>query len=66
MIVRFTLLNKNYLLKGKDLIDYINNNNKKSIPISFFEDNCYKLDIKYAPRLDYIKYVDDMVNETCK
>lgn len=66
LIVRFTLLNKNYLLKGKDLIDYINNNNKKSIPISFFEDNCYKLDIKYAPRLDYIKYVDDMVNETCK
>lgn len=64
LIVRFTLLNENYILKGKDLINFINNNERKSIPLSFFKENCYKLDIKYAPRLDYIKYIDWLINET--
>ena len=63
LIVRFTLLDKNYILKGKDLINFIDNNDRKSIPLSYFEENCYKLDIKYAHRLDYIKYVDKMIKE---
>ena len=56
-------LDKNYILKGKDLIQFIDSNNRKSIPLSYFEENCYKIDIKYAPRLDYIKYVDRMIKE---
>ena len=63
LIVRFTLLDKNYILKGKDLIQFIDSNDRKSIPLSYFEENCYKIDIKYAPRLDYIKYVDKMIKE---
>lgn len=63
LIVRFTLLDKNYILKGKDLIQFIDSNDRKSIPLSYFEENCYKIDIKYAPRLDYIKYVDRMIKE---
>ena len=63
IIVRFTLLDKNYILKGKDLIQFIDSNDRKSIPLSYFEENCYKIDIKYAPRLDYIKYVDKMIKE---
>ena len=57
------LLDKNYILKGKDLIQFIDSNDRKSIPLSYFEENCYKIDIKYAPRLDYIKYVDRMIKE---
>lgn len=65
LIVRFSLLNKDYILGGKVLIDFINDNERKSIPLSYFEDNCYELNIKYAPRLDYIKYVDKLVINKC-
>jgi recombination protein U len=65
LIVRFTLLEKDYVLRGEDLIDYLNNSTKKSIPLSYFEENCYQVDIKYAPRLDYIKIVDKIIKEKC-
>jgi len=65
LIIRFSLLNKDYVLKGEDLINFINNNDRKSIPLDYFEQNCYKLDIKYAPRLDYIKIVDKLIKEKC-
>lgn len=65
LIVRFSLLNKDYVLKGEDLIKFINDNDRKSIPIEYFEKNCYKLEIKYAPRLDYIKIVDKLIGEKC-
>ena len=63
LIVRFTLLDKNYILKGKDLIQFIDSNDRKSIPLSYFEENCYKIEIKYAPRLDYIKVIDKIIDE---
>ena len=65
LIVRFTTLDKNFIIKGEDLIDYINSNDRKSIPLEYFEKNCYKLEIKYAPRLDYIKIVDKLIKEKC-
>ena len=66
LIVRFSLLNKDYILGGKELIDFINDNERKSIPLSYFEENCYELNIKNAPRLDYIKYVDQLVIDKCR
>lgn len=65
LIIRFSTLNKDYILKGEDLITFIHNNNRKSIPIEYFEKSCYKLEIKYAPRLDYIKIVDKLIKEKC-
>ena len=58
LIIRFNLLNKTYILEGKQLIEFINNEERKSIPIDFFENNCKKIDIKYRPRLDYLKSID--------
>ena len=58
LIVRFNLIDKNYLLMGKDLIDFIESNDRKSIPIDYFEDKAYNLEVKYIPRLDYLKIVD--------
>ena len=63
LIVRYTLLNRDYLLKGEDLMKYIKENDRKSIPLSYFEENCSKIDTKYAPRLDYIKIVDKLIEE---
>lgn len=65
LIVRFTSLNEDYIITGKQVIDFINNNERKSIPYDYFKENCYKLEIKYAPRLDYIKIVDNLIKE-CK
>ena len=63
LIVRFTKLNKNYILKGRQLIDFLNTNERKSIPLKYFEENCYKIELKYSPRLDYIKVVDKLIKE---
>ena len=63
LIVRFTSLNKDFLLKGENLMEFINDNDRKSIPLSYFEENCYQIDIKYVPRLDYIKVVDNLIKE---
>lgn len=63
LIVRFTSLNKDYVLSGRKLIDFINSNDRKSIPLEFFEEYCFKLSIKYAPRLDYIKVLDALIEE---
>ena len=58
LIIRFNMYNESYLLPGSVLIDFINNNTRKSIPYSFFQDNCHIIPIKYAPRLDYLKIID--------
>lgn len=58
LIIRFVLLNKTFLLFGSDLIEFIKNNDRKSIPLSFFIDNCKIIELKYSPRLDYIKIID--------
>ena len=48
---------------GEDLMEYLKDNDRKSIPLSYFEENCYKISIKYAPRLDYIKIIDELLKE---
>ena len=58
LIVRFNYHNKTFLLPGDILIDYLDNTKKKSIPYSFFIDNCHEIKLKYTPRLDYLKIID--------
>lgn len=61
LIIRFVTLNKTYLLLGKKFIDFINNNTRKSIPLSFFEEHAYLLKDGYRPRLDYLKIIDKII-----
>lgn len=58
LIVRFTNLDKTYLLFAQDFLEYIKNNNKKSIPINIFNSKGYEIETKYSPRLDYIKIIE--------
>lgn len=58
LIVRFNLLGKNFCLFADDLFNFINNNERKSIPLSYFADKAYEIEFKYIPRLDYIKIID--------
>ena len=61
LIVRFTTLNEDYLIMGNTLLDYINNNERKSIPLSYISDNGYLINENYNPRLEYIKIIDKLL-----
>ena len=61
LIIRFTTLDKTYLLKGEDLLTFIEQNDRKSIPYIYFQEHGFLIEIKYAPRLDYIKIIDKII-----
>lgn len=58
IIVSFTSLGKIFLLKGEDLINFITNNNRKSIPLSYFLNKGFIINYKFQPRIDYLKVID--------
>lgn len=58
IIVRFNKLNLTYVLMAKDLIDFIKNNSRKSIPLEYFKTNAYLIEEKYIPRIDYLKVIE--------
>lgn len=58
IIVRFTTLNKTYLLYIEQLNDFINNNKKSSIPVSYFKEHGYLIKEGLRPRIDYLKILD--------
>lgn len=50
-----------YLLKGEDIIKYINDNkDKKSITYEYLKQVGYKINESYLPRLKYLDTVDDV------
>lgn len=61
LIVRFSTLNEDYLLRGETLLNFINNSERKSIPLEYFKQYGYKIELKYTPRLDYIKIIDKII-----
>lgn len=61
LIVRFNKLNKNYILFGEKLINFIKENERKSIPLSYFEENAYEIEYGFNPRLDYLKVIDEVL-----
>lgn len=63
LIVRFITYNKTYYLDAKELISFLDNNERKSIPIEFFEQKGYIIPDKYNPRVDYIKVIDNLYKE---
>ena len=58
LIVRFTKNNETYLLDTNKLEYFINNYNRKSIPLSYFKENGSLIKIKYSPRIDYIEIIN--------
>ena len=64
LIVRFTTLNLTYLLRTEDFIDYLNNNDRKSIELDYFKEKGYLIKDGYNPRVDYLKIVDQIIGGT--
>ena len=58
IIVRFTLKNKTFLLETKELINFIDNSNRKSIPYDYFEEKGFLIKDKFNPRIDYLEIID--------
>lgn len=58
IIVSFTSLNKTYLLFGENIIDYIESSKRKSIPLEYFSKYGHLIELKYSPRLDYLKIIN--------
>lgn len=62
LIVRFVALDKTYLLLGEDLITFTKEYDRKSIPVDYFDTYGFVIEMKYTPRLDYIKVIDKVLN----
>jgi recombination protein U len=60
IIVRFTKLDETYLLETSKLLDFINNENRKSIPLQYFKEEGYLIKLNYCPRLDYLKVIEEI------
>ena len=58
LIVRFTTLNETYLMFAKDFLDFIDNEERKSIPINYFKEKGYLIKDGFRPRIDYLKVID--------
>ena len=50
--------NQFFLLKGNDIINYIENNDRKSIEFEYIKSKGYKISESYLPRLKYLDAVD--------
>ena len=60
IVVRFTNLNKTYYLDAKDLMTFLENNDRKSIPYDYFQKKGHIIQEKYNPRVDYIKIINNL------
>ena len=63
LIIRFTKLNKTYLLMAKDFLHFIDNNEKSYIPIKYIDTHGYMIKDKFIPRIDYLEIINDICKE---
>ncbi len=61
LIVRFTTINETYMLMAKDLLSFLNEKDRKSIPLTYFKEKAYLLKDNYRPRIDYLKTIDNLL-----
>lgn len=60
VIVRFNKFDKTFLLTATNLIDFIQKSTRKSIPVEYFEEKGYIVKVKFSPRIDYLKVIDEL------
>lgn len=61
LIIRFNKLNKTYILMAEDFLKFLKENERKSIPLNYFEEHAYLIEEKFIPRLDYLKIIDEVL-----
>ncbi len=58
IIIRFTALNTDYLIKADDFISFYETTDRRSLPVSWIKDNGYEIISNYMCPCDYIKLID--------
>ena len=61
LIIKFSTLDETYLFETKFLEEFINNNERKSIPYEYIKENGYLIDYNYYPRIEYLKVIDKII-----
>ena len=56
-----SIMDNIYVLNGITLIDFIDHNDRKSIPFDYIDKNGIKVDYSYLKGIDYIKAVDELI-----
>lgn len=60
LIVRFSKKDEIFYLDGTKFFEFLKTSSRKSIPIEYFYENGYKIKVKFNPRIDYLKIVDEI------
>ena len=55
--------NNFYLLEGNKLIEFIDQELRKSIPIAYIEEHAHKIKLGLNPVIDYIKVLENIIKE---
>ena len=63
IIVRFTLEDETFLLRIEDLLSFLQEQTRKSIPKEYFLEKGYLIPNGYRPYLDYLKIIDKIRSE---
>ena len=58
LIVRFTNLDLTFLLMAEDFLNFIEQNERKSIPLSYFKEKGHLIKNKIQPRVDFLEIID--------
>ena len=61
IIVRFTKENLTFLLECSKLIEFIEEQKRKSIPLSYFQEHGYIIKQGFRPYLDYLKIIEGVI-----
>lgn len=61
LIVRFNSINTTFLLTAEHFLNFIENSNRKSIPIDYFMKNAFIIEENYNIRLNYLKIIDKLL-----
>ena len=62
IILRMTSYDKDYLIKADEFINFYTLTSKKSLPISWIQENGYEISRVYTNPCDYLKVVDKVFN----
>lgn len=52
-----------FILDGNVLMNFVNNNDRKSIPFEFIQKEGLEIKLKFSPTLDYIAVLDTLINK---
>ena len=62
IILRLSSYDKDYLVKADDFISYYNLGERKSMPVSWIQENGFEINRSYTKPVDYLEVIDRVFN----